>query len=146
MVIVLAPLAWALLLGAAGGVIAARRRAQAGDPRGQVDLAWGDAREALTRERTPPRASETPAEYAHRAARVASLPEEPAVALKGLARLVEVSDYSRAEPDAGQAEEARLAADTVAGALGSGRPWWARALRRLDPRPVRRAIGDIRLR
>ena len=146
LVIVLAPLAWALLLALAGAIVGARRRAQAGDPRGQVDLAWGDAREALTRERTPPRASETPAEYARRAARVASLPEEPAVALSGLARLVEVSDYSLAEPDATQADEARTAADTVAGALGSGRPWWGRALRRLDPRPVQRAIGDIRVR
>ena len=146
LVIVLAPLAWALLLGAVGAVVGARRRAQAGDPRSQVDLAWGDAREALTRERTPPRASETPAEYARRAARAASLPEAPAGALKGLARLVEVSAYSLAEPDAAQAEEARAAADTVAETLGSARPWWAAALRRLDPRPVQRAIGDIRLR
>jgi len=45
-----------------------------------------------------------------------------------------------------QAEEARDAADTLAAALGSNRPWWAVALRRLDPRPVQRAIGDIRLR
>ena len=140
---VVLPVAWALLLAGVGALIAFRRKARATDVRSQVGLAWSDAREALTRERTPPRPSETPAEYARRAARTAGLAEQPAGALKHLALLVEVSAYSPAEPDPGAAADARAAADAVAEAAGAGQTWWLRALRRLDPRPVRRALSAL---
>lgn len=144
LIALLAPLAWALLLAGAGELISWRRRSQATDVPGRVSLAWSHAREALTRERTPPRASETPAEYARRAARSAGLASGPSAALRHLAQLVEVSEYSPAEPDPAQADEATEAAAVVTAAAGAGQPWWVKAVRRLDPRPVRRALTEMR--
>ncbi|GAC1318007.1 MAG: DUF3488 and transglutaminase-like domain-containing protein [Acidimicrobiales bacterium] len=143
-VVLAAPLVWALALAGAGALLAARRRARATDVRSRVRLAWGDAREALTRERTAPRASETPAEYARRAARSAGLAEDPRLALHKLAQLVEVSEYAAAEPDPDQAVQARDAAGVVAAAARAGQPWWIRAARTLDPRPVKRALLSLR--
>lgn len=144
--LILIPVVWAILLGVAGALVAARRRARADSVRGVVALAWSDAREALTRQQTPPRPSETPAEYARRAARSAGLGVASAGALARLAHLVEVSDYSPAEPQPSQADDARAAALVVSGALVTRRPWWVRAGQLLDPRPLRRALGALTAR
>jgi hypothetical protein len=90
-VLLVLPLLWL------GGVTAARvirrrqRRARASTAGARIDVAWTEVGEALARAGVPARRSETPSEYARRAARAADL--DPRL-LDGLAGLTTVARYA----------------------------------------------------
>jgi transglutaminase-like putative cysteine protease len=90
-VLVLLPAAWIGAIALARGSRRRRRRARAANAAERVVVAWQEVGDALTLVGVPSRPSETPSEYAARAARVAGLDAE---ALAGLAGLTTASRYA----------------------------------------------------
>ncbi len=137
-----AAVAWALLLAGLGVVIRAVRRHRARSPTAVVALAWTETGEAIAGAGAPPDPSETPAEYAGRAARTLILPEEARRPhSRQLAEIVEVTAYGPAEPEEDRAEAARSAGAVVSRALAAERPVGRRALLLVDPRPRWRTLA-----
>jgi transglutaminase-like putative cysteine protease len=127
------PLLWLLAVALLRFVRRARRRARA---RGASALAvaWDEIGEALTRLGVPPRASETPTEFATRASAAAKL--DPSL-LGGLAGLTTVARYA-------PAEEAALDEETVERAVAVSRDVQRQVLDQLDHRSRLRALVDPR--
>jgi transglutaminase-like putative cysteine protease len=92
--LVLIPAAWVGALALARNVQRRRRRARAASAAARVVVAWDEVGDALSLVGVPPRPSETPTEYAARAARVAGVDLD---VLSGLAGLTTASRY--APPD-----------------------------------------------
>jgi transglutaminase-like putative cysteine protease len=114
-----------------------RRRSRATTPDDRVGLAWQEAIETIGLLGAAPRLSETPMEFAVRAASTVQVD-----GLTGLAAAVVRSDYAptgAAEDDAARAVD--LAA-TIEHDVKAKAPWQLRLRHALDPRPVdrRRAV------
>ena len=105
--LVLLPSAWIGALALARALRRRRRRAAAADAAARVVVAWQEVGDALTLAGVPARPSETPTEYAARAARLAGIDAE---ALGGLAGLTTASRYA---PD----DELDIDDETLARAL-----------------------------
>ena len=130
--------AGAILLWGAGVPLAkrrrrARRRAAATDPTRRTLVAWEEASEALAAAGTGRRSSETPSEYARRAATAERLPPG---ALEQLAAAASAATWSASgvsqDVETRAVEGARLVGHAVAARATA----WERLLRELDPRPL----------
>jgi hypothetical protein len=98
-------------------------------------VAWDEVNEALSRAGVPPRPSETPSEYAARAATVAALDRE---ALDGLAGLTTASRYA-------PADEVDLDDETLAQVLFSAEELERTLAERVDRRTRLRQAIDPRV-
>ena len=136
--VLLALAIWATVLNATTMLVRRRRTARAREPDAVVNLAWIEATEALADAGVPPFASETPAEYAARAAN--TLPTAPGVALGDLARAVEVADYAPSGATAATAAATTGAVERIRAALRADRGWPAWLRRVVDPRPAARLV------
>ena len=117
----------------------ARRRARAATPTARVEVAWEEAGDDLALAGLGRQPSETAAEYAGRAGRVA---EGVAAPLAELAGHLSVAAYSPAGVDEGAAGRAESAAAAVRADLRATAPPVRRALWVLDPRPLVRAVRE----
>ena len=133
-----AAVASAALLWGAGVPLAkrrrrARRRAAATDPTRRTLVAWEEASEALAAAGTGRRSSETPSEYARRAATAERLPPG---ALEQLAAAASAATWSASGVSQDVATRAVEGARLVGHALAARATAWERLLRQLDPRPL----------
>ena len=139
LVAALLPFVWAAAVAAALFLRRWRRRARAASARERVVVAWEEVGEALARSGIPARRSETAAEYAGRASRLARL--DPAL-LDGLAGLTTASRYApRGETviDDATADTAMEAARDLTRSLGKHRDPRTKLRSAIDPRiPARR--------
>ena len=133
------PFLWAAGVTASMLVRRARRRARAASARERVVVAWEEVGEALARSGVPARRSETAAEYASRASRVARL--DPGL-LDGLAGLTTTSRYAPPDDemiDDTMAESAMHVARDVTRTLSRRRDGRTKLRSAIDPRiPVGR--------
>lgn len=135
LVLVLVPLLWAGAVTLFTLLRRWRRRAAAQTPGERVAVAWEEVGEALARTGVPPRRSETPAEYAERAARVTELDRE---LLAELALLTTESRY--APPDAISIDD-----DAAASALLTAREVERTVAKQLDRKTKVRSAFDPRV-
>jgi transglutaminase-like putative cysteine protease len=113
-----------------------RRRATTADAR--VLLAWDESREGLAAVGARPREAETPAEYADRAARGASLSDGEAHALRRLAGAVAETSYAATLVSDDLAAVAIADRDVVATAVAARQSAIQRVLGLFDHRRLRR--------
>jgi transglutaminase-like putative cysteine protease len=136
--VVLAPLAWVLLLDAGRRLLRRRRIGSARDAADRVVLAWREAVTALARAGLPRRPSETPAEFAARAAASGLAPLGP---IAELARMAAAAVYAGRPLSREAGDRAVDLAATVDEEVGATRGRWRRLAARLDPRTLRLAPG-----
>jgi transglutaminase-like putative cysteine protease len=131
--LVLVPVAWAGAVLFGHLVRRRRRRAAAVDPVARVEVAWTEVGEALTRAGAPARPSETPAEYARRAALTTGVDGD---LLDELAATTAAAAWSPTGPDEADADAAVAAAATLEEALDASLTRGDRVRRAFDPRPL----------
>jgi transglutaminase-like putative cysteine protease len=132
-VLLVAAMAWILVLPRVVAVRWRRRRRAATTPAGKVLVSWHQAEVALARSGVGPVASETPLEFAQRASKAASL---DGGTFRRLAEQVTVAAYAPQGVDRATADDASAASASVARTLWARanfktRLWW-----RVDPRSV----------
>ena len=127
-----APIVWLAAVAAVHFVRRVRRRSRA-QGISRLSVAWDEINEVLTRFGVPPRASETPNEFARRASAAAKL--DPSL-LAGLAGLTTTARY--APPDEGLDEE------TIERAVAVSLDVQRQVRERLDRRARLRALVDPR--
>jgi len=113
-----------------------RRRQAAATPNEQVMVAWTEANEALAQAGAGRRATETFAEHAQRAARLARFEPDARRALGHLAADADAAGFAASELPAAVAERARQEAAVVEEAVAAELNGRQRFLRRIDPRPL----------
>jgi hypothetical protein len=110
---------------------AVRHRSVADDGAAQIDLAWLEAVEALSRRGRVPRASETRTEFA---TRVATTTPSVATDLAELATTSSNARYSGKPPTADEVTAARALSRAIVHATTSHLPWYRKLASWGDPR------------
>jgi transglutaminase-like putative cysteine protease len=117
-----------------------RRRRRARTAASRVQVAWAEARETLD---VGGSASETPTEYARRAATVTALAPEGRVALDQLVATVSLSRYGPGGTSDAAADAAAAAAGSLSREVRRRLGWWLWAGRRSRPSSAVRALDPI---
>ena len=114
-----------------------RRRATSGiqlDPaRERVEEIWDETVDTLSAVGVDPAPSETPNEFARRAAEEADIDRE---SLRTLGGVTTTSRYAAESPTDGEIRRAEDAAGAVQSEVNETLSWWSRKRHQLDPRPL----------
>jgi hypothetical protein len=104
------------------------------DPaRGRVEELWDETVEALSAAGVGPNSSETPNEFARRAAAEAEIDRD---SMRTLGAVTTTSRYAPESPTDFEIQEAEVAAGAVQNEVGENLSWWKRKRYQLDPRPL----------
>jgi hypothetical protein len=130
---------WAISVPLLRRLVRRRRRRRAKNNPQRVEAAWTDLVESFDVAGVPSDISETPREYARRAATQARVDQQM---LRSVAGIVDVARYSDDTLDDSIAREAERLVSVLEEDLAHRASRGERVKRELDPRPLRHLIGD----